>query len=96
MLRGDSMFLEVVSLPPTSLKAIAAVLPEAHHAGHPVPPRIVRIDLEKAQNQQGKPYGKAAMKFVRKLSPDEAARATEFRDLALSISGRVVPGMAAE
>jgi hypothetical protein len=96
MLRGDSMFLEVVSLPPTSLKAIRQFFLMLTTQGIQYHQIIIRIDLEKAQNQQGKPYGKAAMKFVRKLSPDEAARATEFRDLALSISGRVVPGMAAE
>ena len=90
------MLPEVVSLPPTSLKAVRQFFLKLTTQGIQYHQLIIRIDLEKAQNAQGKPYGKAAMKFVRKLSPDEAARATEFRDLALSISGRVVPGMAAE
>lgn len=96
MLRGDSMFLEVVSLPPTSLKAIRQFFLKLTTQGIQYHKAIVRIDLEKAQNAQGKPYGKASMKFVRRLSVAEVARAEEFRSLAQSISARVTPGAATE
>jgi hypothetical protein len=90
------MFLEVVTLPPTSLKAIRQFLLKLTTQGIQYHQAIVRIELEKAQNQQGKTYGKAVMKFVRRLSDDEIARAAEFRALAQSISARVTPGVGAE
>jgi len=96
MLRGDSMFLEVVSLPPTSLKVIRQFFLKLGTQGVRYHQAIIRIDLEKAQNAQGKPYGKASMKFIRKLTPDEIARAEDFRSLAQSISASVAPGGATE
>jgi hypothetical protein len=96
MLRGQSMFLEVVSLPPTSLKAIKQYFLKLTRQGVQLHNGIVRIDLEKAQNAAGKPYGKANLKFVRKLSPEESARAAEFRGLAQSIAQRVIVGAARE
>lgn len=96
MLRGQSMFLEVVSLPPTSLKAVRQFLLKLTTQGIQYHQAIVRIELQEAKNSQNKPYGKAVMKFVRKLSADEIARAIEFRALAQSISGRVTPGAATE
>ena len=36
-------------------------------------------------------YGKAVMKFVRKLSPDEIARAEEMRAFAQGFADRVTP-----
>ena len=96
MLRGQSMFLEVVTLPPTSLKAVRQFLLKLTTQGIQYHQAIVRIELEKAQNAQGKTYGKAVMKFVRRLSEAEGARAAEFRALAQSISARVTPGADAE
>jgi hypothetical protein len=90
------MFLEVVTLPPTSLKAVRQFLLKLTTQGIQYYQAIVRIELEKAQNAQGKTYGKAVMKFVRKLSAEEVARAAEFRALAQSISARVTPGAATE
>lgn len=89
MLRGSSMLPEVVSIPPTSLKAVRQFFlklvtqrVQYHHC-------ILRLELEKAQSQQGKVYGKAVMKFVRKLSPDEIARAEEMRAFAQKFADRV-------
>ena len=53
MLRGDSMFPEVVSLPPTSLKAIRQFFLKLTTQGIPYYQCIVRIELEKAQNAAG-------------------------------------------
>jgi hypothetical protein len=96
ILRGTSMLPEVVSIPPTSLKAIRQFFlklvtqrMQYHHC-------ILRIELEKAQNAQGKAYGKAVMKFVRRLSPEEITRAEEMRAFAQSFAARVTPGAATE
>ena len=96
MLRGTSMLPEVVSLPPTSLKAIRQFFLKLATQGIQYYHSILRIELEKAQNQQGKAYGKAVMKFVRRLSPEEIARAEEMRAFAQSFAARVTPGAATE
>jgi len=96
MLRGSSMFLEVVSLPPTSLKAVRQFFLKLVTQGVQYHQCIVRIDLVEAQNAQKQTYGKADLKFVRRLTADEAARAADFRALAESIAARVDVTAAAE
>ena len=96
MLRGNSMFLEVVSLPPTSLKAVRQFFLKLVTQGVQYHQCIVRIDLVEAKNAQQQTYGKADLKFVRRLSADEAARAADFRALAESIAARVDVTAAAE
>ncbi len=96
MLRGESMLPEVVSIPPTSLKAVrqfflklATQRVQYHHC-------ILRIELEKAENAQRKVYGKAVMRFVRRLSPEEIVRAEEMRAFAEGFAARVTPGTPGE
>jgi hypothetical protein len=89
MLRGTSMLPEVVSIPPTSLKAIRQFFLKLATQGIQYYHCMLRIELEKAQNQQGKTYGKAVMKFVRKLTPDEIAHAEEMREFVAGFSTRV-------
>lgn len=89
MLRGSSMLPEVVSLPPTSLKAVRQFFLKLATQGIQYFQCILRIELEKASNQQGKVYGKAVLVFVRKLSPDEIVRAEEVRGFVDSFSTRV-------
>lgn len=96
MLRGTSMFLEVVSLPPTSLKAVRQFFLKLVTQGIQYHQCIIRIDLVETKNAQQQVYGKADMKFVRRLSADEAARAADFRALAESIAARVDVTAAAE
>lgn len=91
MLRGESMFPEVVSLPPTSIKNARQFLLKLASQGVPYFQALVSIGLEKAQNTAGQTYGKANIKFLRRLSPDEAARAVEFHELAKTFAGRVQP-----
>jgi hypothetical protein len=95
-LRGDSMFPEVVSLPPTSVKAARQFLVKLTTQGIPYYGALVAIELEKAQNAAGKPYGRANMKFLRRLSPDEQARAVEFHQMCQQFAGRVHTGTAAD
>ncbi len=96
MLRGSSMLPEVVSLPPTSLKAIRQFFLKLATQGIQYYHSILRIELEKAQNPQGKTYGKAVMRFVRKLAPEEIARAEEMRRFVEGFAIRVTPGVPAE
>lgn len=96
MLRGASMLPEVVSLPPTSLKAIRQFFLKLATQGIQYHHCILRIELEKAQNAQGKTYGKAVMKFVRRLSQEEIARAEEMKAFAEGFVVRVRPGAATE
>jgi hypothetical protein len=89
MLRGESMFPEVVSLPPTSVKNARQFFLKLASQGVPYFHALVQIPLEKAQNGAGQTYGKASLKFVRRLSSDEAQRAVEFHELSKSFAGRV-------
>jgi hypothetical protein len=98
MMRGDSMFPEIVSLPPTSLKAARQFFTRLTTQGVPYAKALIGIELEKAQNPQGKTYGKAVFRFVRRLSEGEAARAMEFHQMCQSFASRlpVDPSVAAE
>jgi hypothetical protein len=89
ILRGSSMFLEVVSLPPTSLKAVRQFFLKLVTQGVQYHQCILRIDLKESTNAQHQKYGTAVLNFVRKLSAEEVARAVEFRKLAESIAERV-------
>jgi hypothetical protein len=89
MLRGESMFPEIVSLPPTSLKAARQFFTRLTTQGIPYAKALVAIELEKAQNPQGKTYGKAVFRFVRRLSEAEAARAMEFHQMCQTFAVRL-------
>jgi hypothetical protein len=91
MVRGASMLPEVVSLPPTSQKAIRKFFLGLATQGIPYYKCIVRIDLEKAQNAAGKVYGKAVLIFDRMLNPAEIERAEEVRGFVASFSSKVTP-----
>jgi len=68
ILRGSSMFLEVVSLPPTSLKAVRQFFLKLVTQGVQYHQCILRIDLKESTNAQHQKYGTAVLNFVRKLS----------------------------
>ncbi|HZT29221.1 MAG TPA: hypothetical protein VFA33_05025 [Bryobacteraceae bacterium] len=86
---GSSRLPEVLSIPPTSLKAVRQFFVRLVTQGIQYHHCILRFELEKAQNPQGKVYGKAAVKFVRKLSPEEIASAEEMRAFAQGFADRV-------
>ena len=54
------------------------------------------MELEKAQNAAGIQYGKASLKFVRRLTPEEAARAQQYHQLCRTLAERVPAGMEPE
>ena len=90
MVRGESMFPEVVSLPPTSIKAARQFFLKLATQGIPYFSALLAIELEKAE-AHGQVYGKATMKFLRKLTPEETARAVEFHEMCKQFAGRVEP-----
>ncbi len=89
ILRGDSMYPEIVSLPPTSLKAARQFFTRLTTQGIPYVKALIGIELEKAQNPQGKTYGKAVFRFVRRLTEAEAARAMEFHLMCQTFAVRL-------
>ncbi len=89
MLRGQSLFPEIVSLPPTSLKAARQFLLKLLTQGIPYYHALVAIELEKAENAQKKPYGRAVFKFIRRLTSQEAAIAIQYHQMCQDLMGRV-------
>ena len=85
MLIGDSVLPTVVSLPPTSLKAVEKFKLQMVTKRMQYRHAIVRISLMKATNKAGQPYGKAVFDVVRKLSEAEAKRAEEMQAFTISI-----------
>jgi hypothetical protein len=88
-LRMDSIFPEVVTLPPTSMKAAKQFFVRAATQGVTYHKAIVAIELEKAQNAKSQPYGRAKITFLRRLTDDEIAGIAQFRALAQQIAGEV-------
>jgi hypothetical protein len=96
ILRGSSMFPEILSLPPTSAKPARQFFLKLTTQGIPLYRALISVGLEKAQSQAGQPYGKAVFKFVRKLSDEEAARTAVFTELCKGLTGPVAPPTPAE
>ncbi len=93
VLRGDLLLPEVISLPPTSLKGARQFLLKLTTQGIPYYQAVIGIELEKALNPAGIQYGKALMKFVRRLTPEEAGRAQQYHELCRSLAARVPMGL---
>jgi hypothetical protein len=93
ILRGDLLLPEVVSLPPTSLKGARQFVLKLTTPGIPYYQAVISMELEKAQNAAGIQYGKAQLKFVRKLTPEEAARAQQYHQLCKTLAERVPTGL---
>jgi hypothetical protein len=94
ILRGDSLLPQVVSLPPTSLKAARRFFNWMMGQGVPHAKALIAITLERAENAQKKPYGRAVFDLVRRLEPEEVKRAMQFRDLCETFVVKV-PGVLA-
>jgi hypothetical protein len=90
MLRGDSMLPELVSLPPTSVVPANRFFVKLQASRIPHYAALISIELEKAQNAQGKPYGKAKFNHVRTLTPEEKQRALEFRKMCQDLAQRAI------
>jgi hypothetical protein len=96
VLRGEALLPEVISLPPTSIKGSRHFFLKLTTQGIPYYQAVVGIELEKAQNAAGIEYGKVVMKFVRRLTPEETARAVQYHALCRSLATRVPTGLEPE
>jgi len=81
VLRGSQLLPEVVTLPPTSLKAAKQYLLKLTSQGVPYYSVVSRIGLERTKNAQGIAYSKAVLAYVRRLTPEEASRAKQYHEM---------------
>jgi hypothetical protein len=81
VLRGSLLLPEVVTLPPTSLKAAKQYLLKLTSQGVPYYAVVTRIGLERTKNSQGIAYSRAVLSFVRRLAPEEVERAREYHEM---------------
>jgi len=81
VLRGSLLLPEVVTLPPTSLKAAKQYLLKLTSQGVPYYAVVTRIGLERTKNAQGIAYSRAVLTFVRRLAPEEVERAREYHEM---------------
>jgi hypothetical protein len=93
VLRGDLLLPEIVSLPPTSLKGARQFFLKLTTQGIPYYQALIGLELEKAQNAAGIQYGKAALKFVRRVTKEEAGRAQRYHELCRTLAVSVPTGL---
>jgi hypothetical protein len=96
VLRDELLLPDVVSLPPTSLKAVRQFFLQLTRQGLAYWEVIVSLELEKITNAAGIQFGRAVLKFVRRLTPEEAARAHSYHELCRSLAERVPTGLEPE
>jgi hypothetical protein len=93
VLRDELLLPDIVSLPPTSLKAARQFFLQLTRQGLTYREVIVSLELEKAQNAAGVQYCKAVLRFLRRLTPEEAARAHKYTQLCRTLAERVPTGL---
>jgi len=81
VVRGSVLLPEVVTLPPTSLKAARQYLLKLAAQGLPYYAVVTRIGLERTKNAQGIAYSRAVFRFVRRLAPEEVERARDYHEM---------------
>ena len=81
VLRGSLLLPEVISLPPTSLKAAKQYLLKLTSQGIPYYSVVTRVGLERTKNKQGIAYSRTTFTFVRRLTPDEVHIAQEYHEM---------------
>ena len=92
----DGLLPEVVSLPPTSLKGARQFFLRLTTQGIPYYEALTAFEVEKAQNAAGIQYGRASLKFVRRLTPEEAGRAHQYHELCRTLATRVPTALSPE
>jgi hypothetical protein len=93
LLRGDLLLPEVVSLPPTSLKGARQFFLKLTTQGITYHQALVCLELEKAQNAAGIEFGRARLRFIRRLTKEEAERAQQYHELCRTLAVRVPTGL---
>lgn len=96
VLRGSQLLPEVLTLPPTSLRAAKQYMLKLTSQGMPYFTVVTRIGLERTKNAQGIAYSRATFAFVRKLSPAEIERARQYHEMLKPLVQRMPVEMDAE
>jgi hypothetical protein len=81
VLRGAQLLPEVVTLPPTSLRAAKHYMLKLTSQGMPYYAVVTKIGLERTKNSQGIAYSRATFAFVRRLTQAECERARQYHEM---------------
>jgi len=81
VLRGVQLLPEVVTLPPTSLRAAKHYMLQLTSQGMPYYAVVTKIGLERTKNSQGIAYSRATFAFVRRLTQAEVERARQYHEV---------------
>lgn len=91
LMRGDELLPELLSLPPTSLKACRQYMLRLGGSGIPYYGAVTAVTLERTKNTGGIPYSEARFRFVRRLNEEETARALQFHEMCMALMDRMTP-----
>lgn len=89
ILRGASLLPEVLSLPPTSLKAAKKYMLALAGRGIPYWAAVTKIGLESDKNNDGIQYSKASFTYVGQLTGDERAKAQQYAEMLRPMVSRM-------
>ena len=90
ILQEGAVLPMMLSLPPTSLKAVRKYFVRLASAQIPYYGAVARIGLEKTQSASGMPYSRATFTVARLLTPEEAGRTEGYvRSLAGALTAQV-------
>jgi len=81
VVRSSLLLPEVVTLPPTSLKAARQYLLKLAAQGVAYYAVVTSIGLERTKNAQGIAYSRAVFRFVRRLAPEQVKRARDYHEM---------------
>jgi hypothetical protein len=81
VLRGESLFPEIVSLPPTSAAVARKVFAQLITQGISWNRALLKMSIDKLENPQKKVYGRVVFDIVRRLTPDESKVSETFYGL---------------
>jgi hypothetical protein len=92
-LRSDNLLPEMLILPPTSIKGARQFLSKLTTNGVPYFLAVVRLELVADKNEQKKPYSRAVLNFVRRLSEDEGKQARQYHEMIkqLAVNSTAAP-----
>jgi hypothetical protein len=81
LLRGESLFPEIVSLPPTSGAVARKVFAQLITQGVSWNRAVIKMTIDRLENPQKKVYGRVVFEMVRRLTPEESKVSATFYGL---------------
>lgn len=91
MMRGEALLPELLSLPPTSLKACRQYMLRLGGSGIPYYGAVTAVTLERTKNAGGIQYSEARFRYVRRLNEEETARAMQFHEMCAALMSNLAP-----